>query len=241
MGLLRKAFRKTIRKATRPIRAEINGKKGERMVDSALNPLFFGKVDHRSISNLILVDEKGKSHQIDHVEIRQNGIFCIETKNFTGWVFGDEYSQNWTQTLRNGEKHQFFNPIKQNQSHCYQINKVIGKKYPVNSVIVMANDNADKIKVENVVNLRDLKKYLSRFDNGVMLTTQEMNDIHDKLLSAGRYISDKEHIENIKMNEKLIKHGVCPRCGGLLVVRKTKNGKFYGCSNYPKCKFTKKI
>ena len=31
----------------------------------------------------------------------------------------------------------------------------------------------------------------------------------------------------------------CPLCGGDLVVRKTKTGKvFYGCDNYPKCKFT---
>lgn len=31
----------------------------------------------------------------------------------------------------------------------------------------------------------------------------------------------------------------CPLCGGDLVVRKTKTGKvFYGCNNYPKCRFT---
>jgi hypothetical protein len=33
----------------------------------------------------------------------------------------------------------------------------------------------------------------------------------------------------------------CPRCGGNLVERGGKFGKFYGCSNYPKCRFTKKI
>lgn len=31
----------------------------------------------------------------------------------------------------------------------------------------------------------------------------------------------------------------CPLCGGKLVVRKGKSGYFYGCSNYPNCKFTK--
>jgi len=34
---------------------------------------------------------------------------------------------------------------------------------------------------------------------------------------------------------------VCPRCDGKLVLRHGRGGKaFYGCSNYPKCKFTKK-
>lgn len=34
------------------------------------------------------------------------------------------------------------------------------------------------------------------------------------------------------------KHGFCPRCGGVLIVRKGKYGEFLGCSNYPKCNYT---
>jgi restriction system protein len=37
------------------------------------------------------------------------------------------------------------------------------------------------------------------------------------------------------------KKAVCPICGNLLVKREGSNGNFYGCSNYPKCKFTKSI
>lgn len=33
----------------------------------------------------------------------------------------------------------------------------------------------------------------------------------------------------------------CPKCGGSLVEKNGKYGKFYGCSNYPKCKFTEAI
>jgi len=29
----------------------------------------------------------------------------------------------------------------------------------------------------------------------------------------------------------------CPECGGGIVERKSRRGKFYGCANYPKCKF----
>lgn len=32
----------------------------------------------------------------------------------------------------------------------------------------------------------------------------------------------------------------CPMCNGSLVLRNGKNGKFYSCSKYPKCKFSKK-
>jgi len=33
----------------------------------------------------------------------------------------------------------------------------------------------------------------------------------------------------------------CPQCGGNLVKRTGKYGDFYGCQNYPKCRFTEKI
>ena len=34
---------------------------------------------------------------------------------------------------------------------------------------------------------------------------------------------------------------VCPRCGGELTKRNGKFGPFYGCSNYPVCRYTKNI
>lgn len=236
MGLLRKI----IRTITKPIRAKAHGAAGERKVDSKLNPLIFDKVEHRQINNLLLVDSNGKSHQIDHIEIRENGIFCIETKNYIGWIFGNENSEKWTQTLYTGEKHQFFNPLKQNKSHCYYVSKVIGKKYIVNSLVVMANNNADKINCSNVININNLKSYMNRFDNGVRLSINEINDIYNKLLSARSNMTNNEHIQNIGNTQKEVSQDICPRCGGTLILRKGVNGPFYGCSSYPLCKFTKK-
>lgn len=50
--------------------------------------------------------------------------------------------------------------------------------------------------------------------------------------------------ENLKKKDKEIKKTVeqtdkkCPKCGSFLVIRLSRFGKFYGCSSYPKCKFT---
>ncbi len=232
-------LRKIIRTATRPIKAKAHGMQGERKVDKKLNPLLFG-VEHKQINNLILVDDNGKSHQIDHIEIRHNGIFCIETKNYIGWIFGNENSEKWTQTLYNGEKHHFLNPVRQNKSHCYHVSKVIGKKYVVNSLVVMANNNADKIDCPYVINIDYLKSYLKKFDNGVRLSSDEMESVYKMLLNARSNMTNKEHLKNIKNTQKEINHNICPRCGGKLVLRNGNSGSFYGCSNYPKCKFTKK-
>jgi ssDNA-binding Zn-finger/Zn-ribbon topoisomerase 1 len=35
-------------------------------------------------------------------------------------------------------------------------------------------------------------------------------------------------------------YDVCPQCGGHLIEREGKYGSFFGCSNYPKCKYTER-
>lgn len=35
-----------------------------------------------------------------------------------------------------------------------------------------------------------------------------------------------------------IRQGICPRCGGQLVVKRGEKGEFVGCVNYPECRFT---
>ena len=234
-------LKKIIKNAFKPTINKAKGAIGERRVSAKLNPLLFGKVEHRQINNLILIDENGKSHQIDHIEIRQNGIFCIETKNYSGWIFGNENQQMWTQTLYN-EKHQFLNPIRQNRSHIYHINKILGGKYKINSVIVMVQNNAGRINVPYVVNLNDLKSYLSSFYDGTQYSISEIDYIYQALLSASQCnITNREHIENIRNTQNEIQNNICPRCKGELILKEGKYGNFYGCSNYPNCKFTKKL
>ena len=54
--------------------------------------------------------------------------------------------------------------------------------------------------------------------------------------------SKKVHVQSVKQNviEKKVKieNLICPRCNGTLKLRNGKYGSFYGCSNYPNCKFT---
>ena len=47
-----------------------------------------------------------------------------------------------------------------------------------------------------------------------------------------------------KINQKIASvktdGGVCPKCGGVLIMRDGKYGRFLGCSNFPKCRYTEK-
>ena len=44
---------------------------------------------------------------------------------------------------------------------------------------------------------------------------------------------------NLGKSNKIDDVDLCPKCGGVLIERHGKYGDFIGCSNYPKCKYTK--
>ena len=55
---------------------------------------------------------------------------------------------------------------------------------------------------------------------------------HDELFPSTSTNNNKKPIQN---------NWICPKCGGKLVKRKGKYGEFFGCSNFPKCKYTKSV
>lgn len=62
---------------------------------------------------------------------------------------------------------------------------------------------------------------------------------------AHRALSDcimnqKCYEEMGKLDNK-VEAEVCPQCGGVLKLRSGKFGQFYGCSNFPQCRFTRNV
>ena len=70
---------------------------------------------YRRIHNLILTAQGGTT-QIDHVLVSVFGIFVVKTKNMSGWIFGNERSPKWMQSIC-GKKFQFQTPLHQNYRH----------------------------------------------------------------------------------------------------------------------------
>lgn len=61
----------------------------------------------------------------------------------------------------------------------------------------------------------------------------------------GSLVERVQHVKNIKENisvdKEKVRNNVCPKCGGQLVPKKGKYGAFIGCSNYPECRYTRKV
>ena len=55
---------------------------------------------------------------------------------------------------------------------------------------------------------------------------------------TGRHI---QAIEKYVQAGCLTLHTACPKCNGKLTLKTGRYGKFYGCSNYPDCRYTENV
>lgn len=55
------------------------------------------------LRNIYVPKDNGETSEIDLVYITQKGIFVFESKNYSGWIFGDGKSMYWTASLPNGQ------------------------------------------------------------------------------------------------------------------------------------------
>ena len=216
-------------------RPETRGKRGENRVKWVIGETI---ENEQYVINDLIVSNNGNTTQIDHIVINPRGVFVIETKNYSGEIYGSENQREWTQVLAYGNvKNKLYNPLKQNATHVYNVKRIVGN-LPIHSLVVFVQNNTYHIDANNVIPLSELKRTLS--SGGSVLTVRQMETAYSLLLASKTEISTKEHVENIKEQQWNVEHGICPRCGGKLVLRKGKYGEFWGCSNYPKCRFIKK-
>jgi len=229
------------------------GKYGEMRVALKLNGL---SEEYITLNDILLPTHYGTT-QIDHIVVSPYGIFVIETKNYKGWIFGHENSEEWKQSLLgkktfwgwSSEQHKFRNPIRQNAAHVRAIKSRLKDLGNFTIIpIVVFSDNAElSITTPNhiVLNWSNLRSVIKSFRTPC-ITQEDIQRIVSKI-SAGNITTEgsrEKHIRNIQtvqQNRDLaIANRMCPKCGGNLVEREGRYGRFWGCSNYPKCRFTYK-
>lgn len=92
--------------------------------------------------NCYIPKENGETTEIDVLMISKDGIFVLESKNYSGWIFGSENSREWTQVLPQGRgksrKERFYNPIRQNKGHIKWLHTIVGTQIPLYSIIVFS-------------------------------------------------------------------------------------------------------
>ena len=91
----------------------------------------------------------------------------------------------------------------------------------------------------NIVLTRD-KSYVAE-DTVICNNSAEIFDYIKNNQHIGKD-ARREHKQNViaykESLEELQRQKICPYCKSELALRNGKNGKFYGCKNFPKCRYT---
>ncbi len=246
----------------------IKGKYGEWVVNSKLQKLG----DAYTVFHDVYIPngERGLT-QVDHIVTSEYGVFVIETKHYSGWIFGDEYKPYWTQVIYK-RKTKMHNPIRQNYGHVQALFTYIGQAEmkDVHSIIAFSPNSTFKFKKDftlaHVIQFTELlatiKQYKERRINET--TVREINAKLGELLVEDKREKKRlkaDHLQSIRkvkgakqtarphtgdsknMSTQVAStlQTTCPKCGGQLTMKAGRYGKFYGCSNYPGCRFTENL
>lgn len=177
------------------------GKVGEKLVKRILS-----KLDPKSyyvLHNVTVYTEYGDTTQIDHIVIAETGVFVIETKNYEGWVYGNEKSARWTQGIFK-KKSSFQNPFRQNYKHIKAIEWVMEQQLPCISIAAFHPKCSLKrvdvhSKGKHALYYNDLKSCIESYTE-VQLTNDEVQHIYQTMLRANITDQDieKKHMKYLQ-------------------------------------------
>lgn len=112
---------------------------GEGFVVGTLQRHFKSQDFH--LLNHVTLRHRGVTTQIDHILVSRFGVFVIETKDYTGWIFANADHATWTQVTFN-DKFKFQNPIHQNYLHIKAVQELLDfvPASAIQSVVVFVGD-----------------------------------------------------------------------------------------------------
>lgn len=201
------------------------------------------KSTYHAIHNVTLETPDGTT-QIDHIFISKYGVFVVETKNYTGWIFGGENQPTWTQKIYK-TTNKFQNPLRQNYKHLKALEAALDIPFEhLKSVVVFVGGSTFKTEMpDNVTYAGGYIRHIKSFTQIVI-----DDSIVEGLLKAVRtgrlkpsLKTNREHVKNLEARLTNNTCKTCPKCGSEMVLRTTKSGanagkQFCGCSQYPKCR-----
>ena len=185
------------------------GRYGEYLIYLKLKD--FAECDPQFLFNLYIPRGNGETTEADVVMITKRGVFVFESKNYHGWIFGNEKHPFWYQTFENGQKQQFFNPVMQNNLHIKHIKNILhDENIPVWSIIVFSDDCVLKeITMEtldvSVVNREYLYSAVGSYwsyASGINLSEEKIKEIYSKLYPYSQCSQEirEKHIFDIQNN-----------------------------------------
>ncbi len=109
--------------------------------------------------------------QLDHVVVSPYGLWCIETKGHAGLIVGGEFDFEWRQLKPSGGRsdpaNRFYNPVRQNSTHCAHLTDHLAQERleaPVRSMIVFTSAEVDTMTMTPVERAGNFVQTILRTD-----------------------------------------------------------------------------
>ena len=183
--------------------ARQKGKRGEKRVFNILSKcLPDGFI---VLNDIYLPSSDGTTTQIDHIVVSQYGVFVVETKNYSGWIFANARDDEWTQVIYR-RKSRFQNPLRQNYRHICALAECLGiSKDYFHGVVAFTEKCTFKTPMpDGVVYAVGLADYIKSFDR-VQIDPAQVPEVADAIRKWAAEVGAnpaKSHVESLKL-----KHG----------------------------------
>ena len=192
-----------ILKAFKPF---IKGKVGELAVAVHVK-LYLKDPQYILLNDCTLPDEQSGTTQIDHILLSPFGIFVIETKNYTGWIFGGERQKMWTQKIYKNS-YKFQNPLHQNYKHMKVLEDVLSdivEPEYMHSVIVFMPESEFKTAMpSNVFRGAAWTDYVKGFQDEVIpaMKLKRIKLRIEKEVLEKSWKTNQMHVENLRQRKE---------------------------------------
>lgn len=152
-------------------------------------------------------NKANETTEIDVLMVHETGIYVFESKNYSGWIFGDDNNQYWTQTFPNGRKERFFNPVLQNKGHLKHLSALLKMDISNFKSVIVFSQRCELKKVTISQDILLFKRnYLSSIlkskiqNSSPILSKERVVDIYNQL-KPFTCVSDEiktSHVNNIQ-------------------------------------------
>jgi len=169
----------------------------------------------RLLANVYVPKEDGSTTEVDVVMLSEAGVFVFESKNYSGWIYGDEKSKMWTQVLNKRTKNKLYNPIWQNRGHISAMQKVLGRLSIDSSVYRSYIVFSERCQLKNIevtaldvwlLKRNTLKKVLYKDvrDNLGALSSDMVDQMYHLLLHYAHADETTKQAHVVKIEEKKV-------------------------------------
>lgn len=177
------------------VRNNFKGKYGENIVRTELLAQLPSDI-YKIFNHIYVPNKKGGVTEIDHIVVSQYGIFVLETKNYSGYLYGKETDSKWTQVHGFGKyKTQIGNPVRQNKGHIAYLAKFLNVPenilYPI---VCFVGSAVIKTMLPSYVMKYGWVRYIGNFKK-IIISERRMQYVINKLTQLGESRSSlkREH------------------------------------------------